>query len=54
MPESAPRSPLSLELVLAIGVPVIAVIAGVFMIALSLSQGFTPVPSAAPAALHGS
>lgn len=59
MTPTARPSPLSLELALVVGVPLLTVVAGAFMVALSLSHGFTavatpPAGSAAAVAPHGS
>lgn len=49
-----PRSPLSLELALVIGVPVLSLIVGAVMLALAYGHAWTPLPESAPVALHGS
>jgi len=51
---SSPPRALSLELVLVIGLPVAALVAGALTLALAFGSGFTPAPQAAPQALHGS
>lgn len=52
---TAPRQPsgFSLELLLVVGLPVLTLVAGAVTLALAFGQGFTPVPPAAPTALHG-
>ena len=49
-----PRSPLSLELALVIGLPVLSLIVGGVLLALAYSHAWTPLPETAPVALHGS
>jgi hypothetical protein len=44
----------SLELMIAIGVPVVAVIGGAVMLILAFGHGFTPVAPPDPVKLHGS
>ena len=50
----APRRAFSLELLIAIGVPVVTVIGGAVMLALAFGHGFTPVAPPDPVKLHGS
>lgn len=54
MTTDKPKSALSLELILVIGVPVLSLVAGAAMLALAYSHAYTPLPSDAPVALHGS
>jgi hypothetical protein len=51
---SSARRAVSLELLVMIGLPLVTVVAGLLMLALASSSGFTPVPPPDPAKLHGS
>ncbi len=53
MNPSLPRA-FSLELLLVVGLPVLTLVAGALTLALAFGQGFTPAPTAAPTAMHGS
>lgn len=53
MTAARPRA-LSLELLVAIGVPVVTVVGGVVMLVLAFGHGFTPVAPPDPVKLHGS
>ena len=46
-----PRS-FSIELALVVGLPVLTLVAGALTLVLAYSQGFAPVPAAAPVSLH--
>lgn len=50
---SPARRALSLELLLVVGLPLLALAAGAVTLGLAYGQGFTPAPQAEPAALHG-
>lgn len=52
--KGARRGSLSPELVIAVGLPLLTVVAGMLMLALAFGHGFTPVPPPDPVKLHGS